>query len=244
MKKLLKIGELAKEAGVTVRTLRHYEEMGLLNPQSTDLSSFKLYGEEEIKKLQQILSLKSLGFSLSRIKEAFHKESYDFSEVLIMHQRNLREQISEFQKALHTIETILSRFKKNETISTDHLLTFIREIGKMKSIYTQEQINKLEKRFEHYGSEKIKEVEEAWKALFEKFENAMKKGLDPASPEVQAMAKKAQEYIDLFTGGDKEIEKNLDRAYEVNQESALETWRVEKDVFEYATKARKIYLKK
>ncbi len=67
----------------------------------------------------------------------------------------------------------------------------------------------------------------------------MKANLPVTDLKVQLLATEAQHYIDLFTGADREIEANLDKAYQANQESALSTWNVSKEVFEYADRARK-----
>ncbi|WP_077320551.1 MerR family transcriptional regulator [Virgibacillus proomii] len=62
------IGELSKKTGVTIRTLDYYDEIGLLNPASTTKGGHRLYGEAELLRLEQILSLKFLGFSLDKIR--------------------------------------------------------------------------------------------------------------------------------------------------------------------------------
>ena len=104
-----------------------------------------------------------------------------------------------------------------------------------KNQYTPEQIKALQSRYNQFPDE-VKEVEKAWPELFKKFEAALNDGLDPASGEVQALAEKAQRFIDLFTGKDKAIEANLDKASEQNKGSALQTWGVSAEVFEYASK--------
>lgn len=86
-------------------------------------------------------------------------------------------------------------------------------------------------------------MEEAWPKLFEKFAEAMKQGLSPSDPKVQLLAKEAQGYIDLFTGGDQDIEATLNQAYEKNQLSAQQRWGIEEKVFAYATQARTHYRK-
>ena len=69
MSEMLKIGELAKRSGVTTKTIRYYELLGLLpDPQRTD-SGYRLYGEADVERLVFIRRAKELGFSLSDIKE-------------------------------------------------------------------------------------------------------------------------------------------------------------------------------
>ena len=67
--KLLKIGDLAKRAGVTVRTVRYYEELGLLTPTETSPGGFRLYSENDLRKLHFIKRFKNLDFPLEEILE-------------------------------------------------------------------------------------------------------------------------------------------------------------------------------
>lgn len=63
------IGQLSKETGVTVRTLDYYDEINLLNPSSTTEGGHRLYAEDDVLRLQQVLAMKYMGFSLEQIKE-------------------------------------------------------------------------------------------------------------------------------------------------------------------------------
>ncbi|MEG3005155.1 MAG: MerR family transcriptional regulator, partial [Anaerorhabdus sp.] len=68
-KEYLTVGELSKKMNVTVRTLQYYDKEGLLTPSSMTEGGRRLYSSKDIIKLYQILSFKSLGFSLEDIKE-------------------------------------------------------------------------------------------------------------------------------------------------------------------------------
>lgn len=235
--KLFKIGEIAKSAGITVRTLHHYDQMGILVPSGSRESGHRLYTEGDIERLQQVISLKSMGFPLSKITEVLVNGGPDLREVLAAHNESLEEQIRDLQQVKESINLMLMSLARDETLNTKELLQLMKEVQKMESTYTPEQLEKLKKRYAQYP-DKVREVEVAWPKLFEKFKKAMESGLSPSDTKVQILAAKAQEYIDLFTGGDKEIEKNLDKAYSESQENALKNWGVSKEIFEYASKAR------
>lgn len=70
---MMHIGSLAQKAGTTTRTVRYYEEMGLIEPESRSAGGFRCYSEEQLTRLQMILSLKELEFDLERIKEILDK---------------------------------------------------------------------------------------------------------------------------------------------------------------------------
>ncbi len=91
----LKVGELAKRTGLTVRTLHHYDEIGLLSPSRRTSSRHRLYEAPEIARLQQIRSLQQLGFSLDEIGGMLGQSEFSPRLVIDMHLRCLREQIDE-----------------------------------------------------------------------------------------------------------------------------------------------------
>ena len=240
--KLLKIGKLAKESGVTVRTLRHYHDLGLLNPQYVDESGHRFYGLKEVERLQQIITLKKIGLSLEEISRILSGDVLDLGEGLRLQQESLDQKIQDLKKVSQLVLLMQEKMSKEENLEMEELLTFIKEVMDMEKYYTPEQIKKLQERLSKYPKE-VKEVEREWPLLFEEFEKALKKGLSVEDASVQKLAAKAQHFIDLFTGGDIEIEKNLDKAYEDNQQNALKTWNVSKEVFDYANEAR-MFLKK
>ena len=67
----MQIGDLATQAGVTTRTIRYYEELGIVEPQERTEGGFRLYGADQLRRLQIVQSLKELGFELERIRELF-----------------------------------------------------------------------------------------------------------------------------------------------------------------------------
>lgn len=236
--KLLKVGEVAKRAGISVRTLHYYDDIGLIKPSDKSESGFRLYNTADIERLQHVISLKNMGLSLEGIARCLNEGGL-IADTLSAHQAVIESKITNLNKVNRTIQILLTKLSNSEELGTAELLKLIKEINDMESTYTPEQLKTLQQRYEKYPEE-VKKVEKAWPVLFSKFEDAMKEGLDPATPEVQELAKEAQRYIDMFTGKDKAIEANLDKAYQKNQESALKNWGVSKEVFEYATKARKI----
>jgi len=241
--KLLKVGEIAKRAGVSVRTLHHYDQIGLLCPSDSSESGHRLYNAADVERLQHIASLKSMGFSLEGIARCLEDKNSTLLRTFEIQEQVVSQQLQTLKGVHGQLRAMLHKLRHRENLSTNELLELMKEMKIMeswKNNYTPEQIKALQDRYERY-SDQAKEVEKAWPILFKQFEDAMKKGLDPASSQVQELAKKAQAYIDLFTGGDKAIEANLNKAYQQNQESALTTWGVSKEVFEYASKARKIF---
>ncbi len=233
----MKIGELAKAAGITIRTLHHYDSIGLFSPTGERESGHRLYTTRDIEVLGQILAFKSMGLSLNKISVILRQKTYDLQKTLILQDEALGANIQSLQKARRTVRFLLDKFAHNETVSAKELLSFMKEVQTMEKYYTPEQLKTLEARYAKFP-DKVQEVKKAWPALFKKVEEAMKAGLPENDLKVQTLAAEAQLYIDLFTGGDKEIEANLEKYHKENLDAALKMWGVSKEVYEYLGRAR------
>src|SRR5580704_15304328 len=95
----VKVGELARRTGLTIRTLHHYDEIGLLKPSLHTESGHRLYTTADVARLQQVLSLRQLGFSLEEIRDCLDRPGFSPLEVIRLHIGHLREQI-EWQREL------------------------------------------------------------------------------------------------------------------------------------------------
>jgi DNA-binding transcriptional MerR regulator len=102
------VGELAKIAHVTVRTLQYYDKIGLLKPSDMTEGGRRLYSEKDITILHQIITLKSLGLGLSDIKDRLIPiiTNDDIKNMLLQQSMLIKEQISKSSKVLESIEMI------------------------------------------------------------------------------------------------------------------------------------------
>ena len=94
MPKLLQIGELGKQTGLSIRTLRYYDEIGLLMPSHRTEAEYRLYSEADIARLQQILSLRQLGFALKEIRQCLENPDFSLGNVINLHLARLQEQMA------------------------------------------------------------------------------------------------------------------------------------------------------
>ncbi len=99
----MKVKEVAELIGVSIRTLHHYDQIGLLTPKTTD-SGYRLYSEEHLEQLQQILFFKELDFSLKEIKEIINSPSFNRREALILQKKMLMEKRNRVDKMIDTID--------------------------------------------------------------------------------------------------------------------------------------------
>ncbi|REK71805.1 MerR family transcriptional regulator [Paenibacillus paeoniae] len=99
----MKVKEVAKLAGVSVRTLHHYDEIGLLIPDQLTESGYRVYSEQNLEQLQQILFFRELGFPLKKIKEIVTSPDFDRLEALKLHEEMLVEKKKHIDTLLQTV---------------------------------------------------------------------------------------------------------------------------------------------
>jgi DNA-binding transcriptional MerR regulator len=96
-----------------VRTLHHYDEIGLLIPDDTTRSGYRVYSDENLETLQQILFFRELGFPLKKIKEIIHNPSFDRQEALEIQHKMLLEKKNRLNKMIRTLEKTI-QYSKGE----------------------------------------------------------------------------------------------------------------------------------
>jgi DNA-binding transcriptional MerR regulator len=102
-----KVGEVAGLARISVRTLHHYEHVGLLAPSARSESGYRLYGPADLERLQQILFYKELGFSLDEIRDAMDDPDFDRREALLAQREMLREHAQRIVRLLESVDRTL-----------------------------------------------------------------------------------------------------------------------------------------
>lgn len=107
----MKVKEVSKLTGVSVRTLHYYDEIGLLTPEQTNENGYRLYSEKDLELLQQILFFRELGFSLKQIKAIVHDPSFNRLEALEMHRKMLLEKRERIDRMLNTLEKTIQHVK-------------------------------------------------------------------------------------------------------------------------------------
>ncbi|WP_120188723.1 MerR family transcriptional regulator [Ammoniphilus oxalaticus] len=107
----MKVKEVADLVGISVRTLHHYDEIGLLTPEKTTESGYRLYSDENIETLQQILFFKELDFPLKKIKEIINRPSFDRQDALQLHRKMLLEKRQRIDNMITTIDKTIRHAK-------------------------------------------------------------------------------------------------------------------------------------
>ena len=150
---------LSKLAGISVRTLHHYDKIGLLQPSSRTEKGYRIYERADLLRLQQILFYKELDFSLKEIKAILEDPSFDLIAALEFHKTQIRQRSSRLQELLKTIDKTIAELKNQITMLTDKELyegfnekevkamrkEVIRRWGEKELLEVEERIRKMSK---------------------------------------------------------------------------------------------------
>lgn len=186
-----RVGELAARVGVSVRTLHHYDRLGLVRPAARSEAGYRLYREPDLLRLQQVLTLRRLGLPLRRIREVLDGEDFDVAASLHIQRRALRERIEELRRIESAIAEALDVQERSGVWDWDLVLRAAEAAGNsgddlMQKYYTPEQMAQFAELRAETPPEEIASVEREWTTLLADVRAS--RGLDPASPEAKALA--------------------------------------------------------
>jgi DNA-binding transcriptional MerR regulator len=204
-----KVGELARRTGLTVRTLHHYDEIGLLSPSVRSGSGHRLYSDRDVERLQQIASLRELGFALAEIRACLADPAFSPRRLVRAHLERVEGQMDRLSRLRNRLDRLADRLEKAEVASVDEVLAAIQEMTMFEKYYTPEQLEQLKQRAEAIGPDRIAEVEAEWPRLIAEVQSAMDRGADPNSAEVRELARRWMGLVREFTGGDPGISASL-----------------------------------
>lgn len=163
------VQKLAKIAGVSSRTLRYYDEIGILKPARINSSGYRIYGQAEVDRLQQILFYRELGVSLENIKEIITAPSFDAAAALKEHREKLlakREQldllIANVEKTIASAERriIMTDKEKFEGFKQNMIDENEKKYGQeIRAKYGDEQVNKSYNKIKNMTPEEYAQIE-------------------------------------------------------------------------------------
>jgi DNA-binding transcriptional MerR regulator len=209
----LPVGALARRTGLTVRTLHHYEAVGLLVPSERTAAGHRRYTAADLARLQQVVSLRALGLPLDEIRAALD-ERPDPAGVVEKHLERVRQQGEAARRLEEKLDALARLLRAGQAASTDDLLHILHLTTMIEQQYTPEQLAYLERRRAEVGEARIREVEAEWPQLMAEVRAEMERGTPPADPRVGALARRWRGLVAEFTGGDPGVGQSLGRLYQ------------------------------
>jgi DNA-binding transcriptional MerR regulator len=197
MQRAYRAGEFAALTGVSVRTLHHYDRIGLLRPSSYSAGGHRLYREADLLRLQQVLTLRYLGFPLKQIDALLSRPDFDLMASLRVQRTALRDRISELERIDAALGALLEQRRVSGHWAWDLIVSAAvavqdglsdggEAMERIRSYYTPEQLKQFEEVGAKVGAEEIREIEQLWTALLA--DVRANRDLDPASVAARALA--------------------------------------------------------
>lgn len=204
MERRYRIGQVAKLTGVSVRTLHHYDQIGLLEPRARSKGGDRLYVERDLLTLQQVLTLRYLGFRLKEIRDLLGRPHFDLAASLRVQQRVLEHRAGELDRIRGSLQRLLQHHEasgewdwdlvvKTSALTQEELL---RSTGRMKE---EEKAKLFEEWGRQFTPEQVREGERMWAELMADLRAS--RDLDPASLEAQALLDRYNGMIEYTFGG-------------------------------------------
>jgi len=216
-----KVGPLARLAGLTVRTLHHYDNVGLLRPSARTPSGHRLYNEDDVRRLYRIVALRELGLPLDTVGGLLDGGP-DLATLLREHLGHVDGQLTALRGVRRRLAGLVATVGAPGKPTPTDLLVLIEEVTKMdetiKNYFTAEQLSALDRRREQVGEAVIGSVQQEWPQLIAAMHAEMDAGTDPADATVQGLARRWRELLESFHGGDPGLRDSLYRMQADNSE--------------------------
>lgn len=237
------IGKLAAISHVSVRTLRYYDEIGLLLPTQKNNAGHRFYSDGDVSKLHYILMLKDLGFSLETIQQFLSNRDFELASVLGMRKKMIQAEQANLTKMENAINTLLTIIETEETTDWETVFAVFSSFPEDKSLlrelwakYFSEEEQQILNRFESPGDHS--EAERLWEALTRDVRANLHE--DPTSPIAQDLAKRWMELVDVMYQGNGDL---AQRVWELNKtrEPHLRFFQFEQEIITFIDEAIEHY---
>lgn len=228
----LQIGELARAAGLTVRTLHHYDEIGLLVPDERSYSGRRLYSRSDAQRLYRIVALRHVGLSLDEIGAVLH-EGRGLQEAMERHLERVEHELELATRLRGLLHRMLALLRSGEQPTLEQFTQVIEVMTMADRYFTPEQRNSLEVRRQELGEEGMARAQRDWAQVIQEVQAHRAQGTDPADPRMAELARRWQALVEQFTGGDDGIRGSLQTMYRREGPSPTSRGMVDPELMEY-----------
>lgn len=174
------IKKIAQLSGVSARTLRYYDEIDLLKPSRVNSSNYRIYGQKEVDRLQQILFYRELDMKLEEIKEILDNPDFNVEQALMSHQEQLLERRKEIDRLLTTVQQTMKHYKgerimsdkeKFEAFKQQKVAENERQYGtEIREKYGEKTVEASNDKYLNLTEQEMSEMQATEQQLFEKIE--------------------------------------------------------------------------
>jgi DNA-binding transcriptional MerR regulator len=198
-----KIGDLAAATGLTVRALRHFDDIGLLCPAERSPAGHRWYTGDDVRRLYRILALRQIGIPLGEITQSLDGGVGTLEAAVRAQLAHIERHIGWQRQLRYRLGALLRATQERAEPSIDELLDAM-EAMMDQSQFTPEQLTRAKQRHQEPGfAQRFTEWQTRCASLAEQLRVHIGHRTDPASPAVQALAAQWQALMDELTEGDR-----------------------------------------
>jgi DNA-binding transcriptional MerR regulator len=194
----LTVGELAKRLRISVRTLHHYEAVGLLEASQRTASNHRRYAARDVERLERVVALRRLGFALEDIRRLLEGEA---EPVVARHLARLKESLLERTRLVSRLERLANPPRR--------FMVSLEESARWQRGLTSRQRVAVEERAAALGRAGVARIEQRWLGAIDALRASRDAGLSPHSKEVRAIARRLRSASAAFAGKSKEVQETL-----------------------------------
>jgi MerR family transcriptional regulator, thiopeptide resistance regulator len=243
--KLFTVKKLADLAGISVRTLHYYDQIGLLKPGSYSQNGYRQYDEEDMVRLQQIMFFRELEFGLDEIKKIMSRPDFDVLVALQSHHILLAQKAARLNELLATVEKTIRKMKGEiqmeikeyyQGFSDEQIEKYRDEVRRR---WGEDTLKKSEARITGMGKEKFAALQAEGKEIFMAISLNISRGAE--CPEVQEQISKWRSWLENFSSYSDEAVLGLGRVYSQHADFAAFFRKIHPELPEFLTRAIEYY---
>lgn len=228
---------MAKQAGLTVRTLHHYDGIGLFSPSRMTEGGHRVYTEGDVSRLQQIILFKQLGFSLEHIKEMLKNTANNPVKLLEMQLGRLNDGIDHMLRLRDQVKEIIAIAGSGETVSSQRLMIVMQMTKLLNSPhFDSEQADILKRQFQSSRIEELDDNQLEGNQLIADFREMLRLGKAPGDIAVQELAERWKRGMEQFVPADDEFVRSAESYYNENPLEAAQ-YGMDGELYAYIKKA-------
>ncbi|GII77630.1 hypothetical protein Sru01_26120 [Sphaerisporangium rufum] len=186
------IGELARAGGVTVRTLRHYDDIGLVRASERTPAGHRRYTEPDLRRLYRVRALRALGVPLAEIGAVIARPADDLAamrELLGAQLAGLEEQAARIARLTRQVRGLLAQLGRSSMPHPDQFMTTLEMISMLDGYFTQEQQEQLARRRAELGPEAVEAARARWAGLVDELLAHVRAGTPVDDPRVRELVR-------------------------------------------------------
>jgi DNA-binding transcriptional MerR regulator len=198
------VKQLSDLAGVTIRTLHHYDEIALLKPSRLGDNGYRYYDDDALFRLQQILFYREIGLELAQIKDVLDSPDFDLVTALRSHRKLLQDKAHRLKKLIETVDSTMMHLAGEMDMSRKRLFeAFTDEQQKdyerlARLEYGPTTVNESIRRWNSYTKAQQEAIRDEGNQVYAEMVDALEAGLPAHDPKVQALLVRWHNHIHYF----------------------------------------------